>query len=299
MSSGARVVSAYAKQTGQSVPKTGWKILPNVSNGLTVSTEMTNSQILSGGRVAQKGMVTSASVAGDIETELMFGVYDELVAAAFWSEWQNNRLQIGTSKSEFAITKDFTDISVNHLFERCVVSNFSLEINTSDLVKVKFGMTGLGYQESKTQSFAKTPAAAQDGIKASGLSIGDILINGVKLDVCVESLSFELDNQTEVQKCLGDNIYGGNVLAMLASISGSMTIAYSQEAHEIITNQMTGATLSLDFPIDFGQNKYLIKIPKFQVTGEIPSPSGTDLVTVDVNYTVVDESPIIERIIAS
>lgn len=295
MSSGAFVTTSIAKQTDKTLPQTGWKTLPNITNGLTVSAEMTSSEMLSGGRIGKAGMVTSASVQGDIEAELMFGAYDELIAAAFWSEWSSgstpNTLSVGSTKTQFAVAKDFTDINVNHVFTGCVVSSFGLTIDTSSLIKLKFGMTGLGYQESKTTSFAKTP----DTAKASGLSIGEIKVDGTKLDVCVESFSFELDNQTEVQKCLGDNIYGGNILAMLANITGSMTIAYSQKAHEMITNQLTGATLSLEIPINFGSNKYVIKIPKFQVTGEIPSPSGTDLVTVDLSYTVVDESPVIEK----
>lgn len=299
MSSGAFVTTSIAKQTDKTLPQTGWKTLPNITNGLTVSAEMTSSEMLSGGRIGKAGMVTSASVQGDIEAELMFGAYDELIAAAFWSEWSSgstpNTLSVGSTKTQFAVAKDFTDINVNHVFTGCVVSSFGLTIDTSSLIKLKFGMTGLGYQESKTTSFAKTPTKTPDTAKASGLSIGEIKVDGTKLDVCVESFSFELDNQTEVQKCLGDNIYGGNILAMLANITGSMTIAYSQKAHEMITNQLTGATLSLEIPINFGSNKYVIKIPKFQVTGEIPSPSGTDLVTVDLSYTVVDESPVIEK----
>ncbi|WP_323842513.1 MULTISPECIES: phage tail tube protein [unclassified Moraxella] len=301
MSSGARVKSAYAKQTDKTIPQTGWKTLPNITNGLTVSTELTNSEMLSGGRIGKAGMVTSATVQGDIETELMFEAYDELIAGAFWNDWSGGRaspktLSIGTTKHQFAISKDFTDINVNHAFLGCVVSSFGLTVDTSSLIKVKFGMTGIGYQESKTESFAKTPTPTPDTAKASGLSIGEIKVDGTKLDVCVESFSLDIDNQTEVQKCLGENIYGGNVLAMIANISGSMTIAYSQKAHDIITNQLTGKTLSLEIPIKFADDKrYVIKIPKFQVSGEIPSPSGKDLVTVDVNYTVVDESPIIER----
>lgn len=301
MSSGARVKSAYAKQTDKTIPQTGWKILPNITNGLTVSTELTNSEMLSGGRIGKAGMVTSARVEGSIETELMFEAYDDLIAGAFWSDWSGGRaspktLSIGTTKHQFAITKDFEDITVNHVFGQCVVSNFSLSVDAESLVKLSFGMTGLDYQESKTESFAKTPTPTPDTAKASGLSIGEIKVDGTKLDVCVESFSLEIDNQTEVQKCLGDNIYGGNIHAMLANISGSMTIAYSQKAHDIIKNQLTGQTLSLEIPIKFADNKrYVIKIPKFQVSGEIPSPSGTDLVTVDVNYTVVDESPVIER----
>lgn len=299
MSSGAKVVSAIAVQTDKDTnPVSGWKILPVVSNGLTVSASLTESELIADGRVAKSGMVTGGEISGEIDTELMFGVYDDLLAAAFWSDWQDgtpDTLQIGSTKKQFAITKDFTDINVNHIFKGCVVNSFALEVDAESLVKVKFGMMGLGYEESNTVSFAKTPTPAQDGKKASGLSIGTIKVDSTQIGVCVEAFKFELDNQAEVQKCLGDNIYGGNILAMLANATGSLTLAYSQAAHNIIKEQLTGRTFSLEVPIEFDSQKYVIKIPKMQVNGEIPSPSGKDLVTVDVNYTVVDESPIIER----
>ena len=299
MSSGAKVVSAIAVQTDKdTIPQSGWKILPVVSNGLTVSTSLTESETIADGRIAKLGMVTSGEISGEIDTELMFGVYDDLLAAAFWSDWQDgtpDTLQIGSTKKLFAVTKDFTDINVNHIFKGCVVNSLSLEVDAESLVKVKFGMMGLGYEESSTVSFAKKPTPAQDGKKASGLSIGTIKVDGTQVGVCVESFKFELDNQAEVQKCLGDNIYGGNILAMLANASGSLTLAYSQAAHNIIKEQLTGRTFSLEVPIKFDSQKYVIIIPKMQVNGEIPSPSGKDLVTVEVNYTVVDKSPVIER----
>lgn len=239
MSSGAKVVTAYVKQTNKdTVPSTGWKVLPNISNGLTVTTELTESEMLDGGRVKKAGMVTSAEVSGDVESELMYGAFDDLIAAAFWSEWNTrakpHTLQIGSTKTQFALTKDFTDINVNHIFKGCVVSKFTLSVDTSSLVKISFGLTGLGYEESTTRSFATNPTATPDTKKASGLSIGEIKVDGRNIGVCVESITFELDNQTEVQRCLGDNMYGGNILAMLANASGSMKIAYSPEAHNII-----------------------------------------------------------------
>ena len=302
MSSGAKVVSAIAVQADKdTIPQSGWKILPVVSNGLTVSTSLTESETIAGGRIAKSGMVTGGEISGDIETELMFGVYDDLLAAAFWSDWvvgatgAPDTLKIGSTKKMFAVTKDFTDINVNHIFKDCVVNSLSLEVDAESLVKVKFGMMGLGYASSDATSFAKSPTATPDGKKASGLSIGTIKVDGAQIGVCVEAFKFELDNQAEVQKCLGDNIYGGNILAMLANASGSLTLAYSQAAHNIIKEQLTGRTFSLEVPIQFDTKKYVIKIPKMQVSGEIPNPSGKDLVTVDVNYTVVDESPVIER----
>ena len=299
MSSGAKVVSAIAAQTNKdTTPTTGWKILPVVSNGLTVSASLTESETIADSRIAKSGMVTGGEISGDINTELMFGVYDDLLAAAFWSDWVDgtpDTLKIGSTKKQFAITKDFTDIGVYHVFKGCVVNSFSLEVDAESLVKVNFGIMGLGYEASNTASFAKSPTAATDGKKASGLSIGTIKVDGTQIGVCVEAFKFELDNQAEVQKCLGDNIYGGNILAMLANASGSLTLAYSQAAHNIIKEQLSGRTFSLEVPIQFDTKKYVIKIPKIQVSGEIPSPSGKDLVTVDVNYTVVDETPVIER----
>lgn len=299
MSSGAKVVSAIAAQTDKDkIPTTGWKNLPVVSNGLTVTASLTESETIADSRIAKSGMVTGGEISGDIETELMFGVYDDLLAAAFWSDWvagTPSTLKIGSTKKQFAITKDFTDINVNHVFKDCVVNSFSLEVDAESLVKTKFGIMGLGYEASETASFAKSPTAIPDGKKASGLSIGTIKVDGVQIGVCVEAFKFELDNQAEVQKCLGDNIYGGNILAMLANASGSLTLAYSQAAHNIVKEQLTGRTFSLEVPIQFDAKKYVIKIPKMQVSGEIPSPSGKDLVTVDVNFNVVDESPVIER----
>lgn len=300
MSSGAKVVTNYAKQTDtKTTPRSGWKSLPVVSNGLSVSTSLTQSEMIKDGRIEQSGMVTGAEVSGEIESELMYGAFDDLIAAAFWSEWVTgtpDTLKIGSTKTQFAITKDFTDISVHHIFKGCVVDSMAISISTDSLVKVKFGLKGLGYEESTTRSFATSPSATPDGKKASSLSIGTIKVDGTEIGVCVESIDFEISNGVEVQKCLGDNIYGGNALAMLAGISGKMTIAYSQKAHSIVKEQLTGKTFALEFPIQFTDtNKYIIKIPKMQVSGEIPSPSAKDLVTLDVNYTVVDESPIIER----
>ena len=302
MSSGARLVTAYAKQTDAAVvPQSGWKVLPTISNGLTVSNELTNSEMITGGRIAAAGMITSGEVSGDIESELQYSTYDDLLAGAFFNNWtigtgSPDTLTIGDIKQLFAITKDFQDINVNHLFTGCIVNSLSIEVTTDSLVKVTFGIMANGYQHSKTASFAVSPAVATQGKAASGLSIGTILKDGVDIGICVESFTFEIDNQAEIHRCLGDNLYGGNILAMLANASGSLTLAYGVASHDLVVNQLTGATVALEVPIEYSEtDKYVIKLPQIQVSGEIPSPSGTDLATIDVSYTVVNESPILER----
>ena len=303
MSSGSRVKTAYAPQTTlTTTPVSGWKILPNITNGLNNATTLTDSEMLNGTRVKSAGQVTSGEISGDIEAELMYETYDDLIAAAFWNDWTvkgsgtPSKLVIGDIRKMFAFTKDFEDIKAHYLFKGVHVNSLKIDVGTDAIVKVTFGLMGLGYEAAKTVSFAKAPTPAVMGAKASGMSIGDIKHDGKAIGVCVEAFSFEMDNQAEIQKCLGNNLYGGNLFAMIANISGSMTIAFSQKAYDILELQRTGGTLSIEVPIMFNKTDgYTITIPKAQISGDIPSPSGNELVTAEVTYTVVDESPIITR----
>lgn len=306
MSSGARVVSAYVKQVTQDViPSSGWKVLPNITNGLNNATTLTDSEMLNGTRVKARGMVTSGEISGDLSAELLFGNYDDFFEAAFWNDWTTagvapldpSQLTIGDKRKMFAVTKDFADIKAFYAFKGVHVNTMNIEVSTDAIVKTTFGLMGLGYETKKDVTFATAATPAVVGEKVSGMSIGDIKYNNAPIGVCVEAFSFELDNQSEIQKCLGSNMYGGNIHAMIANASGSMTIAFSEKAYDILELQRTGATMSIEVPIKFADGSgYTIVIPKAQIQGDIPSPTGNELVTAEVTYMAVDESPILIRI---
>lgn len=304
MSSGSRVTTAYAVQTDiDTVPASGWKTLPNISNGLNNTTTLTDSEMLNGTRIKSSGMVTSGEITGDISSELMYGTFDDLIEAAFWNDWSvatgDAEITIGDERKFFAVTKDFNDIKAHYVFKGVHVNTMSIDVATDAIVKIDFGLMGLGYDADKVKSFAITPEPAVMGGKASAMTIGDIKADGSLIGVCVEAFNFELDNQSEIQKCLGDNMYGGNMHAMIANATGSMTLAFSPEAYDLLELQRTGAIMSLEFPIKFPDGSgYTITLPKLQINGDIPSPSGSDIVTAEVSFTVVDESPIIKRIAA-
>ena len=299
MSSGAKVVSAYVAQTDKDVlPTEGWKVLPNITNGLNNATTLTDSEMLNGTRVKTQGIVTSGEITGDLSAELVYGVYDDFLAAAFWNDWTvGGELTIGDTRKMFAVTKDFADIAAFYAFKGVHVNTLSIEITTDGIVNITFGLMGLGYETQKTVSYSAGAAATVVGAKASGLSVGDILHNGNPIGVCVEAFSFELDNQSEIQKCLGSNMYGGNIHAMIANASGSMTIAFSEKAYDILELQRTGGVMSIEVPIEFEDGTgYTIELPRVQISGDIPSPTGNELVTAEVTYMAVDESPVLTRI---
>ena len=299
MSSGAKVVSAFAAQTDKDVlPMSGWKTLPNITNGLNNTTTLTDSEMLNGTRVKSAGMVTSGEITGDLSAELMYETYDDFIAAAFWNDWSaGGELTISDTRKFFAVSKDFTDIAAYYVFKGVHVNTMSIEVATDGIVSTTFGLMGLGYETKNTASFATSAAAPVLSPKASGISIGDIKHNDAPIGVCVEAFTFELDNQSEIQKCLGSNLYGGNIHAMIANASGSMTIAFSEKAYDILELQRTGGTMSIEVPIMFNDTDgYVITLPKVQISGDIPSPTGNELVTAEVTYSVVDESPIIKKL---
>ncbi|MFZ3191624.1 MAG: phage tail tube protein, partial [Moraxellaceae bacterium] len=266
--------------------------------------DMTASEAITDDRMANAGIPTRATVAGDIDTELQYGVLDALMAAAFMSDWAadvlSDVLSVGSTKKMFAIEKAFTDVGLFHLFKGCHVGAFSLEIPDAGKIMAKFTFAGLGYDASKTASFTTTPAAANDTLPLmSNVSVGDVLIDGVAQTgiACVKTFSFSLDNGLQAQSCLGKGLYVGAQIATESAITGSVTLAYSAASHDSWAKSLTGQELGFEIPItDSLGNQYVLEIPAAQVTGDIPDGGKNDLLELTLEYTAVRVSPTITRI---
>lgn len=300
MSSGAKVVTRIAPQvTVGTVPTTGWQTLLVTSNTMNAATNMTASDAITADRMAQAGIPTRVTVAGDIEAELSYGPLDVLFAAAFMNDWATNVLTVGSIKKMFAIEKSFTDINVNHLFEGCHVGAMSLDIPEQGMVKAKFTFAGLGYQNSTSTSFATSPSAPADLPLLSNVSIGDILIDGVAQTgiACVSAFSFNLDNGLQEQPCLGKGAYLGAQIATQAAVTGTVTLAYAAAAHNTWAKSLTGEVVGFEIPLeDSLGNSYVLEIPSAQLTGDIPDGGKGDLLNITLNYTGVLASPTLTRI---
>lgn len=300
MSRGSKVVVSYALQTDKTVPKTGWKILPYKSNGLTASFENTESETITDSRIAQAGLVTSGTIQGDIEVEFAQGAYDEFIAAAAFNEWAGNVLTFGGSTVKtFAIETAYKDVNIFHYYGGIRVNTLKLSVGESGYATMSFGFMGMDYKNQNDTAFSKTPTPSGTLNRVTAMSVEDIKIDGVtaKGVACVTEFSFEVDNNMQVQRCLGDGIFAGNLLEMMAKMSGAMTLAYGKKAQEIINKQMTGATIAIEVTLKFPDgSKYVLAIPKAQVNGETPSGGMNDLIKQNVNYTVVEQAPTLTKV---
>lgn len=300
MSRGTRVQINYAPQlVAGTKPVTGWKALPRVSDSLNNTVELTDSETINDSRLKTAGAVTSANAEGDVEVEMIKGAYDDLIAAAAGNAWKvadplktDTIVFGGDVVTTFAMEKAHKDITQYHYWSGMRVNSFSLDIPESGFISMTFGFIGAGYEAAVTP-FSVTPAAAVTSPKATSLSVSDIKIDGVttKNVSCVTAFSFELANNIERQNCLGAGLYGSALLEMMADMTGSITLAYSQKTQELLSKQLTGAPVAIEATIKFTDgDTYVLTIPKAQVSGDIPS-GGKDRLEAQLTYTVYADVP--------
>lgn len=295
-----------AKQATKDVkPTTGWQVLPHTSNSISPTVELEDSQTKVNSRIKQAGMVVSGEVAGDIEAELAFGNYDDLIAAAFMNTWVADgggtgidQLTIGDTQQLFAIEAALPQASIYHLFLNNLVNTLNIDVPEKGKVKVKFGMMGTGYQDSKTTMFAASPTVPAIGSLASSVSVGDVLVDGSPMSgtACVASYSFDLNNNIKKHPCLGTGAFGGHMHAFMATITGKTTLAYTGVSHDVFKKQITGAQVGFVFPIICANgDKYIITIPSAQITAPRPTGGMDDFLMLELDFTAVEQPVTITR----
>lgn len=303
MSSGAKVLTHIAKETvpGETPANPDWQTLRFNTNTLSPTPNVEQSEEIVDSRVSQGGTVVEIGIQGEIGAELSFGTFDDLLAAAFYGEWDNDALTIGSKRTTFSISKSYTDINVFALFKGAHVSTMNLEVPSTGKVTIGFNLSCMDYEDASS-SFVTSPLPATSTPHMSTLNVGSVKADGQSLEgiACVSAISFSLNNHLQEQRCIGGGKLGpGALIETEAEITGSITLAWSSKAWEIWKEQLTRKTLSVEFPItDSLGNKYTFNLPAIEVDGELPSGGKRDLLEVTLNYTVSKQAPTVTREVA-
>lgn len=299
MSSGAKVITHIVKEVTPGVtPSSGWQTLRVTGNTLTPTPNTEESEEITDSRIGQGSITTSVDIAGDITGELSYGTFDDLLAAAFYGAWTANKLTVGETRTTFSVAKGYRDVGVYALFKGAHVSSMALEVPEEGKATVTFSMSCLDYEDKETP-FATTPAAPTDTPFMSSISVGDVKANGVSLagQACVSGLTLNIDNNLQTQRCFGTERLGpGALIETTAAITGTVNLAWSKKAWELWKNQFTRTPIAIAFPVtDSLGNKYEISLPAVEIDGELPSGGKSDILQIQLNYTVAKQAPTITR----
>ena len=300
MSSGAKQLVQIAKETviGTVPSPFARQTLAFTDISLNQSVEKTESASITDSRLQQSSMITSAEYSGELSAEAQYGAYDDLMAAAAFNAWATNVLTFGgTTRQTFSVLRGYTDIANYHTFSGLHVNTFGIDIPEAGLIGLTFGFMG-----TKRTTAAVAPVGtitpASTNPRMSNISVGDLLVDGVSVKgtACITAFSFNWDNSMQVQKCLGAGLEVGAILEMSAKGTGSFTMAWSTKAAELYEKQFTNGNISLSIPItDTAGNKYVLNIPKAELTASLATGGKDDLLNTTFEYTVVDQAPTLTR----
>ena len=300
MSSGAKQLVQIAKETviGTVPSPFARQTLAFTDISLNQSVEKTESASITDNRLQQSSMITSAEYSGELSAEAQYGAYDDLMAAAAFNAWATNVLTFGgTTRQTFSVLRGYTDIANYHTFSGLHVNTFGIDIPEAGLIGLTFGFMG-----TKRTTAAVAPVGtitpASSNPRMSNISVGDLLVDGVSVKgtACITAFSFNWDNSMQVRKCLGAGLEVGAILEMSAKGTGSFTMAWSTKAAELYEKQFTNGNISLSIPItDTAGNKYVLNIPKVELTAPLATGGKDDLLNTTFEYTVVDQAPTLTR----
>ena len=307
MSSGSREILAYAVETviGTTPSPFARTSLPFTDSSLDAAITKEDSATKLDTRLAQQGTITAVDYTGDINAEFRYGTYDDLIAANAYNAWVVDTPAVGsdtitfggTTKKTFSILRGYTDVSNYHTFSGMFVNTFNITIPESGIVTTTFGLIGL---DRVAGSVAPTGTVTTPSLTDpfSSVSVTDIQIDGVTTAgvACITDFNFTWDNSAQTQRCLGDGLAIGNIIETLANGTGSFTMAWSVKGADMYESQFTNTTYSLSVKLVDGQgNEYLLTLPKIEITGNLPTGSNTDILSISYDYRTIEDAPTLTR----
>ncbi len=104
-------------------------------------------------RMTSDLITVGADVSGDLNYELSYSSFDELIAAALCSNWSGNAIKNGIVAKSFTFQKHFQDLAVPIFqnFVGCRIGGMTLEFQTAQILTGKFSVMGCQATNSTSQ----------------------------------------------------------------------------------------------------------------------------------------------------
>lgn len=225
------------------------------------------------------------TVAGDIETELSYGAFDDLLAALMQSSWSSDVLKAGASQPSFTFERAFADIGQYQVLTGCVIDKLRLSVRPDRLITGKFSVIGKSSSlSSSTLDAAPTAAAANDPMDSFSGSLEE---GGSAIGI-VAGLDLTIDNGLAQAFVIGD-AEAASLLAGQSRITGEI-VTYFEDA--ALLTKFAGATeSSLSLTCSGAGGSLTFDLPRIVYTGAENPALGAGPITLSLPFTALyDES---------
>ena len=195
---------------GVNTSNTAWETMRFNSESLNFNIENTQSEELRPDRTESDLIQTGASSAGDVNIELSYGSFDDMLEALLCGTWASNVVENGSTRRFFTLRKGFTDANPPqyHLHRGCMVEGLNLEMEIGRIVTGAFNFMGFGIDPEfgvmETTFGGETVNAAPTTSPMNAVTnFQDFMINAVPYSGCINKLSLNVKNNVRAIQCLG------------------------------------------------------------------------------------------------
>lgn len=205
----------------------------------------------------------SSEASGDVQFEMSFLSFDELIEAAMCSEFSTpvsglSSIKNGVDLKSFTLQKHFQDldIPVFQNFNGCRVGGMMLDFKTGQILTGSFSFMGLGATDSTSQISGATvedsPGVAENVLN-SVTDLIEIKENGVASTMVIRSMTMNLNNNLRAQDAIGSLPHVGVALGK-TEITGSIEAYFSDRT--AYNRFINGTAFSLSFKLEDADGDY-------------------------------------------
>lgn len=219
---------------------------------------------------------TQGDAGGDINVEMSYGSFDDLIESALCGTWTTDVLKNGTVLSSYTIQKNFQDPTTPFFlnYTGCRIGGFDLNFQTGQILTGKFTVMGLGAAATVTQFAGATfPAASTTPVMNAVTHLTSIKKDTVESTNFFSKLSLSLNNNLRAQRAIKHLPAIGIALGSL-DITGSMDLYLEDKT--LVDAYIAGTYFSLELTLNDGTSSYDILLPKVKYETGTTVASGLD-----------------------
>lgn len=234
------------------------------------------------GTASNNGVKTVASVTATVLTFVETITNESSISTTFAPN--RTRMLAGTSRVFFSCEEAYTDLSLYKQFKGMEVNTWDCRLPTTGAAECDFNMLGTAFTTGQAAGATYTALAGRTPC-ASSVDGTQLLINGTVPDACVQSASFQANNNRSIKNQVGSR-------DACAVEEGDFDVTVNLGIYIVSltnqTNYQNGTRFSLEIQTKDQQDghRYIFVFPRLVFTA---APVGLDGNTLVENFTAFAE----------
>lgn len=238
------------------------------------------------------------SAGGNIDSELEYGSYDDMLEAVFMGTWTADVLKVGATRRSFTIERYF-DLSVDewHRYIGSEVNTMSISTAPNQMVTTSFGIVSKDLDNQNVTSMVSGATYSDETGNPPFDSFNAVMTEGGVVQAVLSQIDMSIENgiapkfvigsKTTIQPSDGKSRVTGTATAYFAS--SELLQKFWGESESSLEIEWT----------DLDGNVLKIEIPKLKYTSGTNDTTGPDDITVPLAFTAIYDDVEQSQIIAT